>query len=63
MSLGISWRLPGIDTVYRQKVSLYADIQAKVDEHKNALEDRSKELIGGKRDLVKRSGSAIGKED
>ncbi|KAF9653056.1 hypothetical protein BDM02DRAFT_3183021 [Thelephora ganbajun] len=46
-----------------QKMSLYADIQAKIDEHKNVLEDRSKELSEAKRDLVKRSGSAIGKED
>ena len=44
-------------------MSLYADIQAKVDEHKSVLEDRSKELIEAKRDLVKRSGSAIGEED
>ena len=47
----------------RQKMSLYADIQAKIDEHKSVLEDRSKELTEAKRDLVKRSGSAIGKED
>jgi len=44
-------------------MSLYAGIQAKIDEHKNALEDKSRELIEAKRDLVKRSGSAIGKED
>jgi len=44
-------------------MSLYADIQAKIDEHRNALEGRSKELAGAKRDLVKRSGSAIGGED
>lgn len=44
-------------------MSLYADIQARIDEHKNALEERSKELIEAKRDLVKRSGSAIGQED
>ena len=44
-------------------MTLYADIQAKVDEHKSVLEDRSKELIEAKRDLVKRSGNAIGKND
>jgi len=44
-------------------MSLYADIQAKIDEHKSVLQDRSKELTEAKRGLVKRSGSAIGKED
>ena len=44
-------------------MSLYADIQAKIDGHKNVLEGRSKELTEAKRDLVKRSGSAIGRED
>ena len=44
-------------------MSLYADIQARIGEHKNALEARSKELTEAKRDLVKRSGSAIGQED
>ena len=44
-------------------MSLYADIQAKIDKHKGTLEERSKELAGAKRDLVKRSGSAIGGED
>ena len=44
-------------------MSLYTNLQAKIDEHKNTLEDRSKELTEAKRDLVKRSGSAIGRED
>ena len=44
-------------------MSLYADIQAKIDEHKNVLEERSKELTEVKQDLVKRSGSVIGQQD
>lgn len=40
-------------------MSLYADIRTKIDEHKHLLEDGSRELAGAKRDLVKRSGSAI----
>lgn len=44
-------------------MSLYADIQAKIDEHKIVLEGRSKELTEAKRDLVKRSGSVIGQGD
>lgn len=44
-------------------MSLYTDIQARIDEHQNVLEDASKELAEAKRDLVKRSGSAIGEED
>lgn len=43
-------------------MSLYIDVQAKIDEHKNALEGRSKELAEARRDLVKRSGSAIGED-
>ncbi|KAF9792353.1 hypothetical protein BJ322DRAFT_1206981 [Thelephora terrestris] len=46
-----------------QKMTLYADIQVKIDEHKNVLEERSKDLTEAKRDLVKRSGNAIGQED
>lgn len=48
---------------HRQKMSLYADIQARIDGHKNVLEERSKELTEAKRDLVRRSGSAIGQGD
>jgi hypothetical protein len=44
-------------------MSLYTDIQTKIDEHKNVLEERSKELTEAKRDLVKRSGSVIGHEN
>lgn len=44
-------------------MTLYADIQAKIDDHKNVLEERSKELTEAKRDLVKRSGNAIDQED
>jgi hypothetical protein len=44
-------------------MTLYADIQVKIDEHKNVLEERSKDLTEAKRDLVKRSGNAIGQED
>jgi hypothetical protein len=44
-------------------MSLYADLQAKIDGHKEVLEGRSKELTEAKRDLVRRSGSAIGQAD
>jgi len=59
----LSRLLPNIDPFHRQKMSLYTDIQTTIDEHKKVLEDRSKELAGAKRDLVKRSGSAIGEQE